>query len=49
MTWTLAVEMAILLRPQVAIYGTALKQDAVRSDIGGFALFHHQDLVAFDQ
>ena len=49
MTRALALEMAMLLRPELAIERTALKQHTVRSDVGDFALLQHQDLVAFHQ
>ena len=49
MTGTLALEMAVLLRPELAIERAALEQDAVRRDVDDFALLHDQDLVAFGQ
>src|SRR5271170_7586795 len=49
MAWTLAVEMAVLLRPELAVDGAAFKQDAVRRDVHHLALFKHEDLVAFGQ
>src|SRR5208282_4486706 len=46
---SLALEMAVLLRPQLAIDRAALEQHAMRSDVDDFALLHHQDQVAFGQ
>src|SRR5262249_30148726 len=43
MTRTLAVEVAVLLRPELAIDGAAFEQDAVRCDVHHLALLQHQD------
>jgi hypothetical protein len=44
-----AVEMAVLLRPQLAVHRTALEQLMVRPDIHQLALLHDEDLVAIGQ
>lgn len=49
MTGTLALEMAVLLRPELGIEQAALEQNVVRRDVDHFACLQDQDLVAFDQ
>src|ERR1700730_10788027 len=44
-----AVEMAVLLRPQLAVHRAALEQLMVRPDIHQLALLHDEDLVAIGQ
>jgi len=49
MAWTLAVEVAVLLCPELAIDGAALEQDAVWGDVHHLALLQNQNLVAFGE
>ena len=49
MAGTLSVEMAVLLRPELAIDSAAFEQDAVRRDIDHLSLVQNQGLVAFGQ
>ena len=49
MAWTLRFEMAVLLRPELAIDSAAFEQNAVRRDIDHLSLVQNQGLVAFGQ
>jgi len=45
----LIVEMAVLLRPELTIDGTAFKQHMVRRDIHDTATFQNQGQIALGQ
>jgi hypothetical protein len=49
MTGTLVIEMAVLLRPELAIDRTALEQDMVRCDVDNRSALKNQCQVAFGQ
>ena len=49
MTGTLIVEMAILLRPKLAIDSATFEQHFVRCNVQEFTLVEHHDQVAIDQ
>ena len=49
MAWTLSVEVAVLLRPELAIKGAALEQSPVRCDVDRLAFFENEDLIALRQ
>src|ERR1700730_9568306 len=46
---SLRIDVAILLRPQVAIDGAAIEQFPVRTDIDDLAAVKHEGLIAIDQ
>jgi len=45
----LAVEMAALLHPELAIDGTAFEEQGVRREVDSLATFQDQDLITVDQ
>src|SRR5215472_12375827 len=49
MTQPLAFEVTVLLRPELAVDGTAFEKHVVRRDVDDPALFQDEDLVAIDQ
>ena len=49
MAWALTVEMAVLLRPELAVDGAAFKQNPVRGDVHHLAFLQHEDLVALGE
>ena len=46
---SLGIDMAVLLKPQMAIDGAALDQFAMRPEIDDLAAVEHEGLVAIDQ
>lgn len=49
MTGTLAVEMAVLLRPELLVDRASLDQHAMRREVGDLTVLHDQYLVAIGQ
>src|ERR1700738_220791 len=49
MAWPLAVEMAVLLGPELAVDGAVVEKHVVRRAVDGPAVFQDEDLVAIDQ